>query len=606
MSSIDGLNLQLVSQDSGEELRERLRGLGARPFYQQVVQSPWSVVYDADLLHQEVKTRVVQVVDGCSQKGAIRCLTITAPPGYGKTHLLAWNRQRLEHSRGAVFIYIPPYAPDGGTFESHVLRAALDALLLHSPWQRDLLNENVRTLLVEAYDEYVSSGRPLSSLRRGSFWRRLLRPLSLRIGTRGVEEQRAALQSAFRHRDLLEFAFHRFAEQHPAGAEGLRTDWDSFVALAQLLCGNATQHWHAKQWLQNEPMPPEVRAPYHLRELCQGSDKVRNSLFTLMHFVGLPFCLALDQVEDTINAVLKHPAKPWDVLTQLLVRLSGVPRFSLLFFVQASFWQELSSNIPPMLRDRITEGHGVQRLRPLDDTVAQAVVRARMDGFVWRELASERTVPPPEQPLFPFTVEEVHQLRIDANSELRPFLRLLQDRYERRIAVFRVPAPLISAILPEQVPPHEPTVVQIQGNHFQPEVLVFLNGRPITPVLPQPNEGSTEVIEITTPIGLLGEVEVRVQAADDPQRFATAKLLFVDPPPRPYAQHVDREKIKKRRLELGMSPGGLGAEAGVSGGWLGRFERNSWNPSDDVIERIVSALGGTVADFRKDAPGAGE
>ena len=201
-------------------------------------------------------------------------------------------------------------------------------------------------------------------------------------------------------------------------------------------------------------MPPEVRAPYHLRELCQGADKVRNALFTLMHLVGLPFCLTFDQVEDMIEAMLKPSPPPWDLLTPLLVRLSSVPGFSLLFFVQASVWQELRSRIPSMLHDRITEGYGAQRLRPLDDAAAQAVVRARMDAFVWGELAATGTVPPADQPLFPFTTEEVRQLRIDANSELRPFLRLLQDRYAQRIVVSPAQAPVISAIVPDQVPPH--------------------------------------------------------------------------------------------------------------------------------------------------------
>jgi DNA-binding XRE family transcriptional regulator len=605
MSSIEGINLELASQDPAERLRQRLRTLGARPFHQQVVQSPWSVVYDADLLYPEVKGLVAQVVDGCGQANAVRCLTVIATLGYGKTHLLAWNRQRLEQSRSAVFVYVPPYSPDSGPFENHVLRAALDALCLHSPWQRELLNERVRLFLVDAYDGYIVSGRRLSQLRVGSFWTRLLRPLSLRIGARDPDEQLVALQRAFRYRDLFEFAFNRFTEQHPAGAEGLRPDWDSFVALAQLVCGSQTQQWHAKLWLQNEPMPPEVWAPYHFRERCQGTDKVRNGLFTLMHLVGLPFCLTFDQMEDTMNAVVKHPATPWDPLTLLLVRLSSVPRFSMLFFVQSSAWQELSSQIPRMLHDRITEGYGAQRLRSLDDAAAQAVVRARMDTFVWCDLAPEGTVPPADQPLFPFTAEEVRRLRIEAGSGLRDLLRLLNDRYAQLIAPPRPPAPIITTITPAQVPPHEPKAVRIQGRHFRPEVTVFLAGRPITPITYHPNEGSTEVIEIITPVGLLGEIEVRVQAVNDSQRFATAKLRFVDSLPRPYALHVDRDKIRNRRVTMNLSQTQLGAEAGVNQTNISRFERNRWNPPDEIIERIAAALGGTVTDFRKDAPGAG-
>src|SRR5260370_1193943 len=153
MSSIDGLNLQLASQNPADGLRQRLRELGAWPFHQQVVQSPWSVVYDADLLYEQVKGLLKRVVDGCGQRDAVRCLTVIAPPGYGKTHLLAWNRQRLEHRQSAIFVYVPPYFPDSGPFENHVLRAALDALCLHSHWQKERLNERVLSFLVDAYDE---------------------------------------------------------------------------------------------------------------------------------------------------------------------------------------------------------------------------------------------------------------------------------------------------------------------------------------------------------------------------------------------------------------------------------------------------------------------
>jgi DNA-binding XRE family transcriptional regulator len=426
----------------------------------------------------------------------------------------------------------------------------------------------------------------------------------LRIGARDLNEQLAALQSAFRHRDLLEFAFNRFTEQHPAAPEGLRPDWDSFVAIAQLVCGNPTQSWHAREWLQNEPMPPGVWAPYHLQQRCQGAEKVGNGLFTLVRLVGLPFCLTFDQVETTFNAVLQHP-ETWNQLTPLLYRLISAPRFSLLFFVQASAWQQFSSKIPRMLLRRITEGDGAQRLHPLDDAAAQAVVRARMDAFVWRELAAEGTAPPADQPLFPFTAEEVREIRINANSELHPFLGLLRDRYAHLVAPPPPPAPVITAIVPAEIPPHEPKAVRIQGRHFQPAVTVFLAGRPMTPVTYHPNEGSTEVIEITTPVGLLGEVEVRVQVADDSKRFATAKLRFVDPLPRPYAEHVDREKIKKRRKEMGLVQVQVGERVGLTAARISRFETNQWNPPDDVVQRIVAALGGTITDFRKDAPGGG-
>lgn len=603
MSSSNSINLEMVSQNPIESLRQLLSDLGARPFHQQVVQSPWSVIYDAEHLHKDVKGHITEVVDGCAQRDAIRCLTVIAPPGYGKTHLLAWNRQRLEQSRSAIFIYVPPYSPDSGPFENHVLRATLDTLCLHSPWQQQQLTEAVHSLLVSAYDGYIAAALPTSQLETGSFWSRLLRPLSLRIGGRNRADQLAALQRAFPYPNLFDFAFARFSEQHPPGPEGLRPDRDTFVAVAQLVCGNVAQQYHVRQWLQNEPMPPEVWGPYHIRQRCQGIDKVRNALFTLMHLVGRPFCIAFDQFEDTCNAISNHPAAPWDSLTQLLTRLSGVPRFSLLFFVQAAAWVGLSSKIPPMLLRRITEGAGAQRLTPLDDVAAQSLVRARMDAFVWKELAANGVVAPPDQPLFPFTKEEVRQHRIDANSEPGPFLRLLQSQYARRIAPPPPTKPTITAVEPSQVLPYAPTTVRLFGQHFGPDAKVFLAGKPI-PVTTRDPEGTTEVLEITTPAGHFGDVEVRVQSSDDPNCFATTQLCFVDPVPTPYAQHVDRQKMRNRREELGLTQTQLGAQVGINQTRISQFERRKWDPSDEEVERIAHALGQTVVDFRLDDPGA--
>src|SRR5262245_2461271 len=118
-------------------LLERVAFLGPRPFASQVVQSPWNTVVDAPSLHGQVKDRIRTLVVGCGQPEAIRCLTVAAPAGYGKTHLLAWTRQLLDERNDAVFVYVSPYAPGtpgGVTLEQHVMRATLDAL-----WSRSVV-----------------------------------------------------------------------------------------------------------------------------------------------------------------------------------------------------------------------------------------------------------------------------------------------------------------------------------------------------------------------------------------------------------------------------------------------------------------------------------
>jgi hypothetical protein len=53
-------------------------------------------VVDAPALHATVKDNVRSVVGQCRQPEATPCLTVVAPAGYGKTHLLAWTRQLLD------------------------------------------------------------------------------------------------------------------------------------------------------------------------------------------------------------------------------------------------------------------------------------------------------------------------------------------------------------------------------------------------------------------------------------------------------------------------------------------------------------------------------
>jgi hypothetical protein len=81
------------------------------PFRYQVMHSPWDPVIDAPSLHREVKNHIRTLVNECGQDKAIRCLTVVGPPGYGKTHLVAWMRQLLDERDDAVFVYVPPYAP---------------------------------------------------------------------------------------------------------------------------------------------------------------------------------------------------------------------------------------------------------------------------------------------------------------------------------------------------------------------------------------------------------------------------------------------------------------------------------------------------------------
>src|SRR5262245_61687019 len=98
-----------MSSPAIADLRVQIGMLGARPFQQEIVQSPWNHVVDVDELHAGVKKHIRNLLTTCGQVGTARCLTIHAQPGYGKTHLLSWTRHEIEGAGEGFFAYVPPY-----------------------------------------------------------------------------------------------------------------------------------------------------------------------------------------------------------------------------------------------------------------------------------------------------------------------------------------------------------------------------------------------------------------------------------------------------------------------------------------------------------------
>ena len=97
------------SSTAWDELRKRLALSEVRPFVHQVVQSPWDDIIDANGLHGSIQERIRKLIEHCSAAEAIRCLTIIAQQGYGKTQLFAWVRQWLETGDRGAFVYVTPY-----------------------------------------------------------------------------------------------------------------------------------------------------------------------------------------------------------------------------------------------------------------------------------------------------------------------------------------------------------------------------------------------------------------------------------------------------------------------------------------------------------------
>ncbi len=579
----------MLAQADRDVLLERIAFLGARPFQDQVVQTPWSTVIDAPSLHRRVKELIAQTIRTCRQSQAIRCLTFIANAGYGKTHLLAWTRQMVEGEKDnrTVFVYVSPYAAGelaSLSLEQHVLRAVVDALWLRSRRQQSLCEHALRSMLVDSYDRLLDSGKG-KSLRVGTIWSRLFWRSRLHIAARGPQDQIAALQRAFTRRFFLEETFAEFSRQQPVGPDGTRLDWDAFVAACLMTCGDTRQRWHADRWFRGERLPADVLAPFHLDEPCQGMEKIRNCLFTLQRLVNQSFCLAFDQIEDTYllagTAGSPEAARFAQLLGILLKNLCVMADFCLLFACQQSVWQDFARVAPPMLLDRMAEGHGVQTLQVLDDEAACDLVRSRMDAGVWSQLCDGG--PPAKERCFPFTEAEIRRFRIDLGGEPRPFLQFVQQEYDRRVHIQRQPRPIqLHAIKPREVVAHEPTPLLIRGENFPAEVRVLFNGQPApTPPICRPADGE---IDVTTPTELEGEVEVRVEATADAENGASLRLHFLARPvPRPYARSLDRQKLKDRRLELKLTQATVAERVGTLQPYISLLERGKWAKAPDNL-----------------------
>ena len=635
------LNIPLTTapidaQAARDALLEQVAFLGVRPFQHQVVQSPWNGVIDAPSLHRVVKDRIRSLVDNCGKDQAIRCMTVTASAGYGKTHLLAWTRQLLDQRNDAVFVYVSPYTPGSPgavTLEQHVMRATLEALWSRSRRQQASFEQAVRTLLVGCYDRIITGGSSKAikeTLRAGTFWSRLFRRSRLRIGSLGTQDQLPALQRAFDRRAFLEQAFAEFSQSNPVGADGVRPDWDAFVAACLLTCGNVRQRWHADRWFRADRIPPDVLQPFHLDDPCFGTEKIRNSLFTLQSLVGQSFCLAFDQLEDTYLSLSQPRADEATRFSQLLGillrNLSVMPGFCLLFACQLSVWQLFVQAAPPMLFDRMVEGHGPQLLTPLDDATAQELVQGRLQAAVWSLLPDANL--PLGEPFFPFTDAEIRQMRIETGGELRGFLQRAQQDFDRKVSLLSsenqgdegtlitLPPPppprqiKLTGIEPREVMSHEETPVLIRGENFPQDVRVLFAGKAAdNPPTCRPDAGE---IDVTTPVGHVGDVEIRVEAADDAGNGDFLLLRFMERPvPRPYRLHIDGQRLRARRQELSMTQREAAdrvrslksdiSELQRVKNWqpyICRVEAESWNNApDELYVRLAELYGKPLSSF---------
>ena len=605
---------------SPEGLRHRIAKLRLRPFAHQVVQSPWHNIDDFGPLHAKLKDRIKALIDTCDDPEASRCLTIHAPPGYGKTHLLAWTRQLLDDRPGSVFVYVPPFRPGGNSFENHLLRSVIDALKLRSLVQARDFDASVRSRLVGDYDRLVETPEGRRTIKPRSWMARtFLSTAWLKIAGENPKNQDGRLREAFRHRFFFEKAFRRFTEEcaadpHRQFPAGTHADWDTFIAASLLVSGDDSMQWLAGQWFQEPGTPSDLLRRYHVLGPCRGTSKAINAIVTLNRLAGQVFCLAFDQLEDTYLGFQEHHHHPGDAFSRTIGPFVGglynVPQFGLLFLVQTSVWSAMPKNINAYLIGRMIEPDGPHQIVPLGPVETRQFVRGRMDATVWEALGQE---PPKDWPLFPFTDDQVQTIRRESNGEVRGLLRGLDRSYSEWLGSTPEPPnppPINSPIKfrsvdPPRIPAGKPSPLAIHAEDLPRDVIVYFGDAVAERVVCRAGRG---LVEVTAPPGLNGLVEIRVVDAEDPSNQATGSVMFSSIHS-PYYECIDRKRFRDQRKELGLTQVQVASRLNVSSNKISQFETGSWTkPNDQFIEDLARLFNSEVDDFLpldRDGPGPG-
>lgn len=613
--------MQLATLD----LPQRIAEIGAMPFQHQIVQSPWSEVRDIPELHQEVKTQLLQTVLGCTQKGDVaRCITIAAPAGYGKTHLLAWLRRQLELNKDhpTLFVHVVPYLYDNNTVldpNQHLLKCAIDSLRYHAPQQLERLRNAIRDRFVKQYEAVIAEGsyKKAKNLHvlQGSwanFWTWSFFPSQLAFSQLTAPKQNETLHRLLTRRNFLTEVFLSLRDEYDGKVEGVSLDWDTFVALCLLALGDKGQQWVAGEWFSVTSMPLQMLQAYHFDQKCQGQTKIVNALYTLQSLLQERICIAYDQAEELFTSFTHyHPSGTPFRFFEIVHSFYKMPGFAVVCMLQQSALDLANQLIPQNLRDRLYQG-GLKRLQPLDAATAELVVRQLMAWEVWQPLGKS---PPDADGLYPFDKLQIQEIRKGINSELRPFLKRMQEEFDRLLQseLQRKQKPqsqlLLLGIEPRSVISGEQTLVTIRGQHLPDAVQVLFDGIPLPPnaiVHYAPGEGILRLLP--SPHLQVGEVEVRVEERGNPQNSDSLNLtVHADDLPRPFCQSMDAKKFRERRkylmrLDPKFTQKWVAEQIGHNAYKLSQFETGKWNNApDEIYEKLANLYSKPLSDFLRDS-----
>ena len=601
-----------MSTDQRKELLDAIASTGVLPFQSQVVDTPWSPFIDVPELYRETKQGIHRMVENCHRAEAVRCLTIVAPSGYGKTHLLAWTRKWLEDEKNAVFIYVPPFSDERFSFSQHVMHSVLKALWLQSRSQKTAFEQAVRMFLATCYNELVTntSNKDLKKVLgiRVSFWRSLLGwPKNrFKINLEREQDHFAPLQRAFQKRAFFERVYHQFEKTvEYVATQGVGLDRDTFIAASLLTCGSEYQRLKAKRWFLGELTIPADLDSIHLDRPCRGIEKIQNGLFTLSNLIGKNFCVTFDQMERTTN-VIKNDSQAKNDMEHFIQPLTTVPRCCLLFSFEQSIWMTVGETFSKHLLRRMTQGGGPHTLDVLDSSSAENLISKRMDATVWQELKQTRS--PDIEDYFPFTKVDIDNLlERPGGEELGAFLQNANQRYSELLQPVAPPAcPIrLSSLEPEEVISHESTPILIKGEKLPFEVRVSFDGHPSpSPAVCRPDLGE---IDVTTLPNLLHEneetrdVEVKVQDPAHPENVASLNLRVISSEvPRPFRKYLDGKRLQEVRKEKGWSQAKVAAEIGTYQVRISQLENENWSTAtDDIYVELAKLYKRPLSYFRK-------
>ncbi len=611
MKTLETQTSAAVTDEDRLGLLQRIRSLNVNPFRHEVVDNPWISVIDAPNLYSDVKQNIRSLIDSCAALDSpSRCLTIVAPSGMGKTHLLSWTRQELERrSKPALFVFVPPYNADGPPFEQHLLRAVISSLLHRARDLRESFEAQVLRCLVKAYDELIVRGNR-RHLQLGWFrsLTAILRPHHLLIGKRPESTQRERVRSALFRGQLLTDAFRLFAKNHPEDPSGMALDQDAFIAAAMLACGDGEDRWLAQRWWMCEELPLETLEKRQLTEPCAGEGKVSNALHTLRLLLNRNCCIAFDQFETVFAAYNQRGdiAAGLERVARALMPLRSTAGFCLLFAVQRSPWMTSNEFLPAYFRDRMVAGYGVQQLKPLKEGAKRDILAERLRLSIWRPLKRD---PPDWNPFFPFSDEQLRLLMEQEKGDLRDFIQLARTEFDKALSgtvvTLQLPDIVLSSVSPRELRFYDETEIVIKGDNVPSEATIVVAGRAINPenVDCRPgSDGEPGEIHFLSPDFQWGEIEegpVQVEVTSADGRKASVSMTIAARNIRPFSQTVCRKKLRQRREELKLAQTTVSKKLDMPNYWHGQVERGERDPEDDKFEQIAEVLGVNILDLLK-------